>query len=242
MSKPVINIIDSNELRAILLGTKRTAIISIVCATIPAMNVTGNPFIEGKGANKQVLIRKANKANGLINPQYDNIVCARLAKEINEERLAAGEPLLNGDDMQNAIESRFRQGESWHEPFIFDNAVTALSCNKKTPNQPDYLRFVYKATGGGEFVRSENGARVPNENVEPFLRDRSDYENQGLSEERKVRFVCWRIDSIIEIAIDGQRYRCSDNLQQYTMQARGRLLEICEEYLAGERTMSATGA
>lgn len=238
-------LISRSELVALLIAKKGSAPISVVCATDPLdskMRITDNPFLTGcKGAWKST-IRKVGKSGGMINAQYDKMVEKRVGNDINAERVANGDAPLEGPALLAAIDERFRKGESWHQPYIVDGRVTALSCHVKSPESPDYLRFVVQSSSDKEYVAIADGEDVDAELVAPFMPDnRNSYGNQGLDNEKKVRFIVWKMASIIDIKIGGEIYRVSDNIEQYPMQTRRKLFGVCDEYLNGERSMSKVG-
>lgn len=240
--------IRRNELRSLLMAQTTSAIISMVCITEPDMrakNENGelNPFRIGKGKTAEIIIGKVNKVNGNIAGRYERIVENRLQREIIAERIEANQPPLSAEELEKEIQARFRKGESWHQPIMADDGPTCLSINKKyaedAANAPAYLRFIFKAAGTPEYLRYQNGETVGNDEVSPFLSERSDYSNQGLSDENKVRFVVYAIENIVEIAINGERYRILDNFADRPQEMRNRIWEIAEEYLSGERSMTS---
>ncbi|MGE9159687.1 hypothetical protein, partial [Escherichia coli] len=60
---------------------------------------------------------------------------------------------------------------------------------------------------------------------------------QGLDGD-EVRFICPKLESIIEIAIDGERYRITDNFTAWPIETRTRLWNMADEYVAGEKKMA----
>jgi len=237
--------ITRSELVAKLREVRGATIVSIFTATDPissGMRKTGNPFVRGRGAEANSTLRKVGKANGMLNSQYDAAVERRLTKDINETRAAENLPPLEGEALQAEIDSRFRRGESWWQPIMAaDGKVTPLAANKKTPEDAAYLTFVVRSEGGGELVGVEDGKAVDSELIADFMPEQRKYENQGLSEEDKVRIRCYKIENVMQIMIGGERYIISDNVQQYVEPTRRTLYAICEEYMEGERTMHAVG-
>lgn len=235
-----MRLITQAELRAMLLTQTASAMVSIVCATTPKMNKTGNPFIIGKGKASVTTICKANKANGNIASRYEKMVENRHAKAIQAERAAAGQPPATAAEVEAIVAERFRKGTSWHRPILdADNAPTCLSVNKSDDNDNGaaYLRFVFKAKGKAEYFDITTGDVVADDRVNPFLSERSDYANQGL-DGNEVIFVCYSLDSILEIAIDGERFRISDNFTAYPIDTRTKLWDVAEAYIEGEKKMA----
>jgi hypothetical protein len=233
------------ELKARLLAQTDSAMVSFIAVTEPDMKAKDkdgnlNQFRIGKGKTAVLTCCKLNKVNGNIASRYERVVENRLAKEIQEERTAEGLPLLTSDQLEDEIEERFWKGTSWHRPIPAADGMTCLSVNKKDPdgdNGKTYLRFIIGAKGQADYLRIENGEQIPLDEIKGFLSAPSSYENQGLSEENVVRFLCYALENIVEISIDGERFRIMDNFLSYPMTTRQRLWEICDEYLSGEKVM-----
>lgn len=236
MSKPII-VIGSNELYDMLFKSRGAKPVSVVAAYVPKMRVTRNPFVLGSGENRVVTVIKANKTAGMIGAEYDASVVRRNERTINKERAEQGLQPLEGEALTQEVNARFRRGESWHEPIVTaDERITSLSQNKKGGPER-YLRYVRQASGSPEYVMRETGLDVASERIQPFIIEPPSYDNQGLADEDKVRFNVWKLESIIEMAMDGERYRVSDNLQQYPISTRAKLLKIADEFLSGDRDM-----
>ena len=240
-----MKLITRNELRTLLLAQTSPTIVSMVCITEPDMRATSkdgeqNPYRIGRGKAAVLTIGKVNKVNGSIAGRYERIVENRLEREIIAERMAANLPLLPPAELEAEIQARFLKGESWHRPIMAADGPTCLSVNKKDADDDGsaYVRFIFKAKGEAEYLRYADGATVEAEKVNPYLSERSDYGNQGLSEENKVRFVVYAIENIVEIAIGGERYRIADNFTDRPAEMRQRIWSIAEQYLNGERRMA----
>lgn len=246
-----VTLINRTELQALLLEKAGAALNSMIWATEPDLYAKTqdeaarpNPYRIGKGKNAVCVITKVNKVNGIIGGDYDRMVERRNEKAIQTERANMGLEPLTGDALDKEIAERFRKGESWHRPvFNEQGKATCIRVNKNDPNGDNgepYVQFVYKAMGTPEYIFNEDGRTEPTDNVKPFVVVKQNkYANQGLAEGDEVAVVCPALESIIELAIDGERYRIADNFQMYPPETRRRLWDIAEEYASGERTMSA---
>lgn len=240
-----MKLITRNELRTLLLAQTAATLVSMVCVTEPDMRATSkdgnaNPYRIGKGKAAILTIGKVNKVNGSIAGRYERIVENRLEREIIAERMAEGLPPLPPAELEAEIQARFRKGESWHRPIMAADGPTCLSVNKKDAddNGSAYVRFIFKAKGEAEYLQYADGATVEADKVNPYLAERSDYGNQGLSDDNKVRFVVYAIENIVEIAINGERYRIADNFTDRPAEMRQRIWNIAEQYLSGDRRMA----
>jgi hypothetical protein len=248
---PTVTLINRNELLALLRDKAGAEMNSMVWATEPDLYAktqdeaaTPNPYRIGKGKSAVCTITKVNKVNGIVGGDYDRMVERRNEKAIQQERADMGLAPLEGDALNKEIAERFRKGESWHRPvFNEEGKATCIRVNKNDPNGDNgepYVQFVYKAMGTPEYLVNATGATEPTENVSPFVVKKTNkYANQGLADGDEVAVVCPALESIIELAIDGERYRIADNFQMYPPETRRRLWDIAEEYASGERTMSA---
>ena len=247
-----MNIITTNELRTILLNVNRTTIVSIVSAVEPRCNAkakdgTPNPFKAGRTMKDGLTITKVNKANGLIGGKADEVgmlyhrmVSNALQKQIIAERIEANLAPLSEIEMDNEISERFRRGESWFRHLMLeDGTPSSLVVHKDDEDDSNaYLRFIFKAKGEAEYLRLENGTKLSHEAVEPFLTPSSKPTNQSLNDGDEIRFVVYGLDSILEIALDGERYRITDNFEAMGMACREVAWGIADEYLKQQRAMT----
>jgi hypothetical protein len=155
-------------------------------------------------------ITKINKSNGLIGGKtddtgnlYHRMVSNALRREIIEERIEANIEPLSEADMTVEIQSRFRRGSAWFRPILdAEGHPTALVVHKDSEDDGEaYLRFIFKAKGQAEYLSLQDGTKVSDEAVEPFLAARSKPTNQGLSDGNEIMFVVYKLSSIIEIAL-----------------------------------------
>lgn len=238
-----MKLITRNELQTLLLKQTRATIVSIIGVTPPDMrakNAAGepNPYRIGRGENARLTIGKVNKIQGRIGTDYDSEVTNQLTKEIEAERIANGLPTLNADELNAEIDRRFTPGTSWHRPmFDASGKPTVLSVHKKHgENGGFYLRYMPSAKGEAEYLRLDDGSTVDSEAVAPFLSPTSTYSNQGAEKPRI--FLVYALENIVEIRINGERYRISDNFTDRPMEMRNRIWTIADEYVEGERTMT----
>lgn len=239
-----MKLITRHELRTLLLSQTSATIVSIIGVTTPDMkakNAEGdrNPFMAGLKLADGFTIGKVNKIQGRIGTDYNNEVENQLTKEIEAERMAENLPPFSKEELEAEIANRFRKGESWHRPIMAKNGKpTVLSVNKKDNGDDGsaYLRYVPSAKGEADYLRLENGSTVDADRIIPFLPPPSKYANQGTEKPRV--FLTYALESIIEIRINKEHYRISDNLTDLSMPMRNRVWEIAEEYFNGERKMS----
>jgi hypothetical protein len=239
-----MKITTCQELRTMLLAQTTATIVSIVSVVEPelrAKNDDGepNPFMAGTKLADGFTIAKTNKAMGRIDTDYNREVENQLKKEIIEERMEAQLPPLDPDEMETEISNRFRKGTSWHRPIMAANGrPTPLSVNKKNAddNGPAYLRIIVSAEGDSEYIRYADGATVDNDSVKPFDQKVKPYSNQGTKEPRKIR--TYKLENIVEIAINGERYRIADNFTSRPQAMRNRIWDIADEYLNKDRSMA----
>ncbi len=232
--------ITRSELRAFLLARTASSMVSLITVTDPDMYVGAKGVRGGPKCPKADAI-KINKLGVNIAGRYDKTVENALEREIKAERELAQQPPLSADEMAREVMARFRKGESWHRPIFDGDEPTCLSVNKKIQqgaeaDAPAYLRMVVQHRGDAVFLDPKDGTEIPKSELSDWLKPPSEYKNQGL-EKPKV-FLCPGLDSIVEIAIDGDRYRITDNFQQYPLPSREVLWNIAEEYLSGERKMT----
>lgn len=243
----VTKLINRSELRAILLSQTAATIVSLVSVIEPDLrakddNGNANPFMAGSKLAHGFTVAKANKATGRIDTDYNREVESQLRKEIIAERMEAGMPPLDPSELETEIESRFRKGTSWHRPIMAANGrPTPLSVNKKDGDNDDgatYLRIIITAEGDEdcEFLKYEDGATVPSEDIAPFNQKKKSYGNQGTKEPRQIR--TYGLENIVELTMNGERYRIADNFLSLPQEMRNRIWTIAEEYLSGERRMA----
>ena len=240
-----MKLITRNELRTLLLAQTGATIVSLVSVVEPDLrakddNGNANPFMAGRKLADGFTIAKTNKATGRIDTDYNREVENQLRKEIIEERMAANMPPLPTNELEAEIEARFRKGESWHRPIMAANGrPTPLSVNKKDGPNDDgaaYLRIIISAEGDSEFLKYEDGATVPSENVIPFNQKKKPYANQGTKQPRQIR--TYGLENIVEFTMNGERYRVADNFLSRPEAMRHRIWDIAEQYLNGERRMA----
>lgn len=245
--------ITRHELHALLYNITNTTIVSVVSAVQPRMNAkakdgTPNPFKAGRTLKDGFIVTKVNKQNGLIGGKADEIgnlyhrmVNNSLRKTIIEERAAANLPPLDDMAMQAEIESRFQRGESWFRHLIRpDGTHTSLVVHKDSEDDGEaYLRFIFKAKGTAEYLSLNNGALIDWQAVEPFLVPPSANKNQGLPEGEEIRFIVLSLASILEISLDGSRYRIVDNFDAMQPACRSKAEAIADDYLEQVRRMQA---
>lgn len=236
-------LITRSELRTLLLAQTGATIVSLVSVVEPDLrakddNGERNPFMAGLKLADGFTIAKTNKATGRIDTDYNNEVENQLRKEIIAERMAANLPPLPTNELEGEIQARFRKGESWHRPIMAANGrPTPLSVNKKDDDDgAAYLRIIVSAEGDSEFLKYEDGATVPSENVIPFNQKKKPYSNQGTKEPRQIR--TYGLENIVEFTMNGERYRVADNFLSRPTEMRHRIWNIAEEYLSGERSMA----
>ena len=235
-----IKLINVNELANILLNLSAQTMVSVVTMTQPdlkAKNKDGepNPFKAGRTLKDGFTISKINKANGTINGDYDQMVINKVKKDIISERIAANQPPLTADELATQAAARPEFGTSWHTRKVEGGRVTCLSVHKKDASRL-YLGFVYRSKGTSEYI-SLDGTMVDAESVYPFLSEASDYSNQNTSEGNEVRYVVFALASILEIALNGERYRILDNFANKGETARNNAWQIAEAYLEGQKRM-----
>jgi hypothetical protein len=174
----VLVTLSQEQLIGELCQLKGAAFISLVYDAPPSkMRKTGNPYAGN--------CRKISNVNGMVNFNYDEGVLRRLEKEGKSP-----------DD--------FKQGTSWHTPFLIDGRLTPI-CKHKTTNQP-YLRFMFLKSVSCEY-RTLDGTPIDEKKIQPFLPEKSGYENQGLSEENILIFLTYSLENIRQITFGGQTYQ-----------------------------------
>lgn len=238
-----MNLITIDELASLLKSQRKQTMISVVSMTVPKMkakdaNGIRNPFMAGDKLGDGFIIDKINKSNGTICGEYDRMVINKSKAEIIAERAAANLPPLDADTLNAEAAARPSFGSSWHRPLIIDGETTCLSYNPKEPSRL-YLRFVYRSKGKAEYLSGIDGSSIETEAVSPFLAQASSYANQGLSDGNEVIFVVFALESILEIALNGKRYRILDNFANKERTARNKAWDVAEQYLNGELKMQA---
>ncbi len=139
-----------------------------------------------KTGNPYGQVNRVSRVNVQVNFHYDANVLKRLAAE--------------GKD-----ESEFRRGESWHVPILTeDGTLTPFCQNPKTGEL--YLRVQVLGRGETRYF-TEEGKEVHEGEIEPWLPKGRKYENQGL--DNPLEFKVYKLSSILEIALDGERYTIS---------------------------------
>ncbi len=233
------SMISLDNLKEGLLMIKGASPVSIVSITDPldsGLRRTNNPYVSGRGKEAVCRLRKINKITGMINSHYDSAVVRRLERAINHERETNNLPPLEGDSLEIEVNSRFRRGESWHEPLIIGDTLTPLSVNKKDGGLA-YLRVVLRGSSKPEYLDIENGEVVEAESLAQWLPEPSQYLNQGLPEDSVVRFVCYKLSSIASIKIIGQHYVVGSNLEGYSANAQRKIKQTAREFMSGERAV-----
>lgn len=245
--------ITRQELRSMLYDITNTTIVSVVSAVQPRMNAkakdgTPNPFKAGRTLKDGFILTKVNKQNGLIGGKADEIgnlyhrmVNNALRTTIIEQRATANLPPLDDTAMQAEIESRFERGDVWFRHLIRpDGTHTSLVVHKDSDDDGEaYLRFIFKAKGTAEYLSLRNGAMIDWQAVEPFLVPPSGNKNQGLPEGEEIRFIVLALASILEISLNGERYRIRDNFEAMQSACRSKAEAIAGEYLEQVRRMQA---
>lgn len=130
-------------------------------------------------------IWKTATVNGMVNFWYDRGVLRRLKAE--------GKAL-----------DAFQSGSSWHLPVVVDGRITPLCTGRKTGSRDFYLRVMCLSLVGDPVYHGADGRLLAAADVEPFLRDPSDYSNQGL--DRPLVFKTYRLDGIQSLTIQGRNY------------------------------------
>lgn len=232
--------ITRSELRALLLARTASAMVSMITVVDPDMYVGAKGVRGGPKCPKADAI-KINKTGCNIASRYDKTVENALEREIKAERELSQQPPLSADEMAQEVMARFRKGESWHRPIFDGDEPTALSVNKKIQpgceaDAPAYLRVIVQHRGSPVYIDPKDGSVIPKEELADWLKPHRPNTNQGLDKPKE--FQCPGLDSIVELTIDGDRYRITDNFQQYPLPAREILWQIAEEYLEGERKMT----
>lgn len=127
-------------------------------------------------------IWKTATVNAMVNFWFDRGVIRRLQKE------------------KKSINS-FHRGSSWHLPVKVGNRLTPL-CRAKNPEIRDlYLRVMHLSTTSGPDFHDADGLPLQTPGVEPFLRSRSEYSNQGL--DQPLVFKTYSLFSIVAITLQG---------------------------------------
>lgn len=235
-----MEIITLAELRSILLTKTAQSFVSFVAVTEPKMlakskDGTPNPYKIGKSLKDGLSVCKVNKVNGTINPVYDRMVDNRLARQIIADRSENNLPPLTPAELEKEIDALFEKGESWHRPIIVNGKPSCLSVNKNDSDDGEaYIRFVIRSGGDSEYVNFDGSTEIAT-NISPFLSPPSSYSNQGL--ENTVKFMVYKLSNIVEISIDGNRYRISDNLTSLNQPVRQTVWNIAEDYVSGDRKM-----
>lgn len=178
---PVLRNITTTEMIELLMEQRGATFITFThdasMSSTDKMRKTDNPFF-GDCFKKQ-------KVNGQVNFHYDDAVLRQLEREGKSP-----------DD--------FKKGESWHEPIIrADGTLTPLCRHKKDPRKV-YLRFRLMAVCDMQY-HNRSGDVLNTEAVKAFVKERSDYANQGT--EKKIVFNVWGLDDIRYLKMDGVEYR-----------------------------------
>ena len=224
----------------LLKSVRKQTLVSVVSLTVPSLRAKAdgvpNPFMLGNRLADGFNLVKINKVNGTINGDYEQQVTNRVRAEIIQERIEALKAPLDTEALKCEALQRIRFGESWHCPLIVENEVTCLSHHAKDAERL-YLRFVYRSRGKAEYV-SLDANTVDSELVAPFLPPVSKRDNQGLTEGNEVQFVVYAVESLAEIAVNGERIRIADAFEHLPDAVRAKVWHVADEYLAGERRMS----
>lgn len=252
MTHPIKSV-TRDELRAMLYGITTTTIVSLVSAVEPRCNAKDkdgnpNPYKAGRTMKDGLTITKVNKSNGLIGGKTDEIgnlyhrmVSNALRKTIIEERIEANEAPLSEEQLAAEIDERFKRGESWFRHLLHaDGSPSALVVHKDdTDDGEAYLRFIFRSKGTAEYLHLKNGSKLSSQQVEPFLQAQRAPKNQGLPEGEEIRFVVYSLASILEIALNGERYRITDNFDAMQPPCREIAVQIADEYLTEQRRLMA---
>lgn len=234
-----INLITKSELTEILMGVEHQTFISLISVTEPSLkakdsNKNPNPFMLGEKLADGFDLVKVNKACGTVDFEFDRLVRNRNKSAIIAERLAEGLSPLTAEELDAQADARHRKGNTWYRYLTkADGQRSCVAVHKDHPSKV-YLGFVYRSKGVAEY-RHLNGDTVPSEAVAPFAKIASGYQNQGLSEGDEVVVVVFALDSIIEIAINGRRYRLLDTLSEMSQNLRQNVWDLAEDYLHGHR-------
>lgn len=127
-------------------------------------------------------INKLTKLNCMVNFNYDEGVRRRL--------------LAEGKDPET-----FQPGSSWHEP-VFDQGRLTPICKHKQEGSL-YLRVAILKVLEAPRYFTQDGKEIDREKIKEFLPAPSTYDNQGLEE--PLRFACYKLDSIKELIINGEK-------------------------------------
>lgn len=133
---------------------------------------------------------KTATVNGMVNFLYDRGVLRRLKSE------------------GKSVDA-FRSGSSWHLPVVVDGRLTPL-CTARTEGKRDYyLRVMCLGLIGDPTYHDADGRPVAEADIEPYLRDRTDYANQGL--DQPLVFKTYRLAGIRSLTLQGQTYFLTDD-------------------------------
>lgn len=189
-------IVTERQLRDILIARSGSAFISVLArydmsaGKNPKMRKTDNPFFGN--------CFKVAETRGGVTFDYDAGVARRLVGE--------------GKDTDE-----HRKGTSWHLPVLVNGKLSPLAVHKADVTAPDgtvdygmlndatrvYLRYRFDASISSRFEKSD-GTPLPSDAVKPFVKESSDYGNQGL--EDPLRFQLVAFSNIVSLTIDGTVY------------------------------------
>jgi hypothetical protein len=171
--------INQTKLIEIMSNIKGANTISFVARTLP--KVLKKSRVD-KGENTYGQIAKVSQVQGMVNFQYEAGVLRRLEKE-------------------GKSPEEYTRGESWHEAVTIDGRLTPFCKHKE--NGEYYLRFMFISRGKTAYF-DQNNVEITEEEAAPFLPKPSEYANQGL--DNPLIFLTYKLDSITEITMNGERY------------------------------------
>lgn len=207
--------ISTDHLTEILEAKRGATCVGIIALTNPGMNKTSrvdgtrNQFFQ----DGRCVIVKVQRVATWFNCRYNKAVEKRVALEINASRANEQLPPLEGDDLQSAIDERFRKGSNWQQAVIReDGTQTPFAEHRKT--HVLYLRTMFTRTvGDPEYIDTRTGERHSYEDLAQFLPIKYGAKNQGLPRDKQVQYNTWKLEGIRALRMDGKTYRIRPPLE-----------------------------
>jgi hypothetical protein len=141
--------------------------------------------------------KKKKNPNPTPNPYYES----GIRKVSKKYKLVTGfdyEKSVNNRLEKEGKEGNFESKENW-----FDVVSKGLVVNKNNPNK-FYFRYQYQPDSTTETTSYFEGNPIDKQIYQSFLKEKSNYENQGL--DNPLRFQVVGVENIKEISFGGTKY------------------------------------
>ena len=168
------------------------------------MECVGAKAMTFTASTEPEMYQKINPDGAIIyNPYWNR------ARRITKTNVMVGVKYIPAVERQLEREDKplesFQKGTSWHQPILNNGKMTPLCTNKNSPGKKIYLRAKREKMLTCKYINPLTGRPIPKERIEPFIKMKRSYENQGT--DKKIELYTVDLANILEVKIDKETFK-----------------------------------